>query len=819
MRGSALWLRWTGRDLRSRWVQVAAIALIVAIGTGMFAALGSLSAWRRESYDASYAAVHAHDVRLSLPQGSTVPTGTLVAATTPLARDGLVTVAEERLTLPTQVDASTPDRTILVPGVVIGMDVDDGGPHLDRLDITAGRGLRAADATSPGAAVLEAHFADHYGLPAAGAIELPGGRPIDYVGTGFAPEYFLVTTEAGGMLAESNFAAVFLPLPVAQQIAGGPVVNDLVVEVRAGADSTSVGARVAEEVRASVPGIAITVTPIEDDAAYRSMYGDLESDQRTMSAIAILIFAAAVFAAFNLTSRIVEAHRREIGIGMALGQRPWSIAARPLLMGLEIGLLGVVLGAGVGMLIDEGFRSILASMQPMPIWRTAFQPAEYARAALVGLTLPMLATVWPVWRAVRVRPVDAIRTGHLAVKGGRLAPIVQRITRGRHAMRLMPIRNVVRSPRRTLLTAVGIAASITAMVGVIGMLDTYDATIDRGAAEIGRGAPGRLELDLAAFEPVDGSILREIEDVPGVDAAQPSARIAGRLVAGADQDRVAFDVFLEVLDLEGDVWRPSVEEGVASAGAPGIVLARKAAADLGVVPGDLVTVQHPVLESGSETMRLDTTSMRVIGLHPNPMRSMAYLDEDDAGVFGLAGVMNAVDVAPSAGADIDRIRASLFRVQGIASVQAADATIEVLRDLVSQFVDILRFVEIFVLMLALLIAFNAASIAVDERRREHATMAAFGVRTRRILAGITVEGMIVGLLGTVVGVAAGALAVRWLMAGTGSEMPDLELIVTVSLSTIATAVVLGVVAVGLAPLLTLRRLRRMDVPSTLRVME
>jgi putative ABC transport system permease protein len=50
-------------------------------------------------------------------------------------------------------------------------------------------------------------------------------------------------------------------------------------------------------------------------------------------------------------------------------------------------------------------------------------------------------------------------------------------------------------------------------------------------------------------------------------------------------------------------------------------------------------------------------------------------------------------------------------------------------------------------------------------------------------------------------------------------MPDLELIVTVSLSTIATAFVLGVVAVGLAPLLTLRRLRRMDVPSTLRVME
>jgi putative ABC transport system permease protein len=50
-------------------------------------------------------------------------------------------------------------------------------------------------------------------------------------------------------------------------------------------------------------------------------------------------------------------------------------------------------------------------------------------------------------------------------------------------------------------------------------------------------------------------------------------------------------------------------------------------------------------------------------------------------------------------------------------------------------------------------------------------------------------------------------------------MPDLGLIVSVAPATIATAFVLGVLAVGLAPLFTYRRLRRMDVPSTLRVME
>jgi putative ABC transport system permease protein len=43
--------------------------------------------------------------------------------------------------------------------------------------------------------------------------------------------------------------------------------------------------------------------------------------------------------------------------------------------------------------------------------------------------------------------------------------------------------------------------------------------------------------------------------------------------------------------------------------------------------------------------------------------------------------------------------------------------------------------------------------------------------------------------------------------------------VAISPGTLATAFVLGVIAVAAAPLLTIRRLRRMDIPGTLRVVE
>lgn len=55
------------------------------------------------------------------------------------------------------------------------------------------------------------------------------------------------------------------------------------------------------------------------------------------------------------------------------------------------------------------------------------------------------------------------------------------------------------------------------------------------------------------------------------------------------------------------------------------------------------------------------------------------------------------------------------------------------------------------LLLALLVAFNSASIATDERAREHATMLAFGVPVRRILGIEVVESVVLGVAGTMVG--------------------------------------------------------------------
>ena len=105
---------------------------------------------------------------------------------------------------------------------------------------------------------------------------------------------------------------------------------------------------------------------------------------------------------------------------------------------------------------------VLESFVPMPVFITPFQTGIFAGVAAIGFLLPILAVLWPVFRAVRVQPVDAIRTGHLAARGGGLAPAISRMPLPGSSLGRMPFRNLMRAPRRTLLTLLALTAVLAA---------------------------------------------------------------------------------------------------------------------------------------------------------------------------------------------------------------------------------------------------------------------------------------------------------------------------------------------------------------------
>ena len=153
----------------------------------------------------------------------------------------------------------------------------------------------------------------------------------------------------------------------------------------------------------------------------------------------------------------------------------------------------------------------------------------------------------------------------------------------------------------------------------------------------------------------------------------------------------------------------------------------------------------------------------VIAVHPDPLRVNVYMDVDHAGLMGLEGTTNVIHARPAPGQSVDAVKRETFELPGVASVQGVAANAAIVRELMEQWVGILRVAEVVVLGLALLIAFNTASISADERAREYATMFAYGVPVRTVMRVAVIESAVVGALAAVVGLGGGYLMLRWIV--------------------------------------------------------
>ncbi len=808
MTGARLWVRWSWRDLRRRWGLVATIALVIALGTGTYASLMSTSAWRTRSNDISFALLRTHDLRVSLTQGSTAAEGSLLAmaARIPHSRD--ILGARERLIVPTQIAGP---RDLLVPGELVGTDTRPG-PMVDGVWVTEGRGLTAAD-DGARTVVVESAFASKNGLPTRGALQVSGGTTLAYVGHGQSPEYFIVSGSAGALpfLSQKSYGVLFTTLHTAQLAAGAPGrINDLVLTLRPGADRTVVQRELQAAVAAAQPPMSATTTTRDDIVAYQVLYEDIGADEQMWRVVALLVLLGAAFAALNLTSRIVEAQRREIGIGMALGVPPRLLAVRPLLFGGQVALIGVLLGIVVGWLVDMPLRGVFMDLLPLPVWQTPLQADIFAQAAVLGFVLPFAAVAWPVWRALRVQPVEAIRVGHLAARGRGLSTLARRLRLPGRSYRHIPVRDLLRTPRRTALTALGIAAAITTLVANVGFMDSFNATIDRAEAELLRAAPDRVTVSLDSFVPAAGPVVAAVRALPPVAAVEPGLILPATASSGGR----SLDLVTQVVPA-GAAWTPTLTSGRLNGG---IVLADKAARDLRVRVGDTITLEHP--QATATGLRTARTPVRVAGIHPSPVRLLAYLDPASAARFGFAGAANALTVLPAAGARSVDVRRALLAVPHVASAESARATTEGMRSRLQEFLDVLQVAALITLLLVLLIAFNTTSIGMDERSREHATMLAFGLPGRTVLGMTTVETVLIGVLGTLTGMLGGYVVLRWMASTTIPQvLPDIGVTASLSRTTLIGVFAIGVLTVALAPLFTVRRLRRMDIPATLRVIE
>jgi len=160
-----------------------------------------------------------------------------------------------------------------------------------------------------------------------------------------------------------------------------------------------------DRIRAAVdtlaPGTRVTSRPLTDQAR--------ESLQRAVVGswlawgIGVLGLLLATVGAIGVFAYAVEERRREIGIRLALGARPAQVIAVVLRTSQATALIGLGVGLTLATALAPLLRSYLYGLSP-------FDPFAYAQIAGILLAAAATASWLPARRAVRINPVETLRT-------------------------------------------------------------------------------------------------------------------------------------------------------------------------------------------------------------------------------------------------------------------------------------------------------------------------------------------------------------------------------------------------------------------------
>jgi lipoprotein-releasing system permease protein len=220
--------------------------------------------------------------------------------------------------------------------------------------------------------------------------------------------------EKQSSLVDSFFA--YIPLPVAQKFFDSAgMVSGIELEVERFEQAPQVAATLSKEFK-----FPYVIRP------WQSIYGSFLSALKLEKlGLFIVLGIIVLVAAFNIATTlimVVMEKSRDIAILRAMGANARSIMKIFVLEGFIIGSVGTLLGAAFGVLLAHfadtiikwlertlGLRIFDQTVYGMERFPSEVVVTDVAMVMVLAMTISLLATIYPAWRASRMDPAEALR--------------------------------------------------------------------------------------------------------------------------------------------------------------------------------------------------------------------------------------------------------------------------------------------------------------------------------------------------------------------------------------------------------------------------
>ena len=322
----------------------------------------------------------------------------------------------------------------------------------------------------------------------------------------------------------------------------------------------------------------------------------------------------------------------------------------------------------------------------------------------------------------------------------------------------------------TFISITGITLGVAALIGTLGIMTGFKEDMQ---AKI-LGTTSHVVVQPRGKQTMAGyaEVMRQVEEVPGVVAATPyiyqqvlltsKTGVRGIVLRGIDPDKEPEVTEIAKNVKSGTVQDLAVPDAPAQTGPkPGIILGKELARRLGVVVGSRINVVSPVGPISALGMTPKIRPFRVVGLFESGMyeydASLAYISLEEAQrFFNLSRTATGIEVKVE----------DVFTADAVAKrIDARLGTGYMARDwmlLNRNLFSALRLEKTMMFLLLVLITLVASfnivgtlTMIVNEKQREIAILKAMGATPQAIMRIFMLNGLIIGLTGTAIGIPLG----------------------------------------------------------------